>query len=31
VTSDQAQDRYQPSTLAKARAEAEARAAKRKK
>ena len=31
VTSDQAQDRYHPSTLAKARAEAEARAAKRKK
>ena len=31
VTSDQAQDRYQPSTLAKARAEAETRAAKRKK
>lgn len=31
VTSDQAKDRYHPSTLAKARAEAEARAAKRKK
>ncbi len=31
VTSDQAEDRYHPSTLAKARAEAEARAAKRKK